>query len=236
MSSDPHWRRPVALYLAGQTVSIFGSAVVGYAIIWYVAIDTASAWSFGLLSVAMVLPQGLVGLPAGVWADRYSRKWLVIGADAAIAVVTLGLAAAVYLGHRELWLLGAALLARSIGGGVQMPAEAAILPQLTPPQHLLRVNAVNSGIQAASFLVTPALAAVLLMAWDLAWILLVDVATAAVAIIILSRIKVPRPPGADQARRHMVREIIAGAGVIRAKAVLSRTFWLGLACYVLIMP
>ncbi|MDR2373329.1 MAG: MFS transporter [Bifidobacteriaceae bacterium] len=236
MSPRPNWRHQVALYLTGQAVSLFGSAVVGYAVIWHVAIDTGSAWQFALLSLASVLPQGLIGVPAGVWADRHSRKALVIWSDAAIAAVTLALAVALSLGLDQLWLLAAALLARSIGAGVQMPAEAAILPQLTPPAQLLRVNAINAGIQSACFLVAPAAAAGLMMVWNLAPILMIDVATAAVAIAILGFIPVPRPPGADQPRRHLVREVAEGVAVMRAGPVLSRTFWLGLVCYSLIMP
>jgi DHA3 family macrolide efflux protein-like MFS transporter len=222
--------------LAGQTVSLFGSAVVGYALIWFVAIDTRSAWDYALLSFAAILPQGLISLPAGVWADRYSRRLLVISADAAIAVVTLALTIAFYFGQRQLWLIAAALVLRSFGAGIQMPAEAAILPQLTPAPQLLRVNAINSGIQAACFLVAPALAAVLLSLWDLTWILAIDVVTAVIAIAILAALKVPRPPGADQARRHILREMWTGVGVIRRSAVLSRTFLLGVVCYLLIMP
>ncbi|MDR2564918.1 MAG: MFS transporter [Bifidobacteriaceae bacterium] len=236
MSPDPNWRRPVALFLAGQTVSLFGSAVVGYAVIWFIAIDTASAWSYALLSLAAILPQGLVTLPAGVWADRYSRKKLVIFSDAGIALVTLALTASFWLGHRQLWVIGAALLLRSLGAGVQTPAQTAILPQLTPARHLLRVNAVNAGIQSACYLVAPALAAVLLSVWDLAWILALDVVTAAIAIGILAGLRVPRPPGADQARRHILHDMLAGVGIIRRRAVLLRTFWLGLVGYVLIMP
>jgi DHA3 family macrolide efflux protein-like MFS transporter len=224
------------LYLAGQTVSLVGSAVVGYAVIWFVAIDTGSAWDFALLSFAAVLPQGLVAIPAGVWADRYSRKALVIGADAGIAVVTAALVIAFQMGQRDLILIGAALLLRSIGAGVQMPAEAAILPQLTPPSHLLRVNAINAGIQSACFLFAPAAAAALMAVWDLGWILAIDVVTAVAAIGILTLIKVPRPPGADLARSHLFREIAGGVGVMRANPVLSRTFLLGLVCFTLIMP
>jgi DHA3 family macrolide efflux protein-like MFS transporter len=117
-----------------------------------------------------------------------------------------------------------------------MPAETAILPQLTPPAQLLRVNAINAGIQSACFLVAPAVAAVLLTVWDLTWILAVDVVTAAIAIAILAVIPVPRPPGASQARRRIMTEILAGMAVVRAGAVLRRTFWLGVTCYALILP
>ncbi|MDR1187724.1 MAG: MFS transporter [Bifidobacteriaceae bacterium] len=236
MSPAPDWKRLVAAYLAGQTVSLFGSAIVAYALIWFVAIDTGSAWSYSLLMFAAHLPHGLIGLPAGVWADRYSRKALVIWSDAAIAVITLALAVALYFGHRSLWVLGIALLLRSLGGGVQMPAEAAILPQLVPPAQLLRVNAINSGIQSACFLVAPALAAVLLTVWDLTWILAIDVVTAVVAIAILSTIAIPPPPGAGHPRRHIVAEIISGIAVVRSRPVLLRTFWLGVVCFMLIMP
>jgi DHA3 family macrolide efflux protein-like MFS transporter len=226
----------VVLYLAGQTLSLFGSAVVGYAVIWYIALETGSAVRFALLALAAVLPTGLVALPGGVWADRYSRKLLVIGADAAIAIITVGMAALFWLDWASWLALAGCLLLRSALAGVHTPAEAAILPQITPPEHLLRVNAINSSIQSASLLIAPALAAVLLVWWEMSWILLLDVVTAAAAITILARLAIPPPPGAGEERRHVWAEIGAGVKTVLRVAVLRRTMWLGLVVYTLIMP
>jgi DHA3 family macrolide efflux protein-like MFS transporter len=236
VSPDNSWRRTVALYLTGQTLSLFGSAVVGYSVVWHIALETRSAVQFAVMTLVAVLPQGLVALPAGVWADRHSRKKLVIGADAAVAVVTAGLAVAFWFDVAGFVVIGLALLARSIGGGVHTPAETALLPQITPTRYLLRVNAINGAIQSACFLAAPALAAVLLTIWGMTWILLVDVVTAAVAIAILVRIPVPPPPGATAERRHVWREVATGIGAAMSRPVLKRTLWLGVVVNLVILP
>jgi len=172
-------------------VSLIGSSVVAYAVVWHVALTTHDVVGFTVVAFAAMVPQGLMSLVGGVWADRFSRKALVIGADAVVALVTVALAVAVLSGNESLWLLTGALVLRGIGGGVQVPAVAAILPSITPAKHLLRVNSVFGSVQAAVLLVVPAVAAVLLVVWDMGWILFVDVATAAVAIAILAVLTVP---------------------------------------------
>jgi DHA3 family macrolide efflux protein-like MFS transporter len=245
--SSPSWKRTVGAFLGGQAVSLFGSAVVGYCVIWYVALDTGNAVDYALLSLAAILPQGIVSLWGGVWADRYNRKALVIGSDAAIAVVTVGLAVVFLTGRDNFVILGGALLIRGVGAGIQTPAVAAILPGITPEEHLLRVNAVNSSIQSAVFLAAPALAAVLLTAMPLGWIFLIDVGTAAIGIGILARIPIPLPAGAragagagagagGAGRRRIGQELGDALRFVRRDPVMRRVLALAVVVYVLVMP
>jgi DHA3 family macrolide efflux protein-like MFS transporter len=179
-------------------VSLFGSAVVGFSVIWFIALDTGSGWRFALLSVVAILPQGLMSMVGGVWADRFNRKALVIIADAAIAIVTLVLAVVIIIADDvSLLMIGFMLLVRGVAAGVQTPAAAAILPQLTPAEKLLRVNSVFGAAQSAIFIAAPALAGLLLAVANLGWILMIDVVTAAIAIAILAVLRIPDLPAAD---------------------------------------
>ena len=74
-----------------------------------------------------------------------NRKLLLIGADATIAVTTLVLAVLLWRGEDGLWLIYAALAIRSLGAGIQMPAVGALLPQIVPVEHLMRVNGINAS-------------------------------------------------------------------------------------------
>ncbi|MDR1152776.1 MAG: MFS transporter [Bifidobacteriaceae bacterium] len=186
------WKRAVALFLGGQAVSLFGSALVQYAVIWWVALDSGSGWTYTLAVLAAMLPTGVFSIFGGVWADRHSRKALVIGADAGIALVTGALAVAVLVGEPNLGVILVALGLRGVGGGIQMPAVTAMIPQIVPEQHLMRVNALAGTIQSGVFIVSPAAAAGLLASVDLGWIFLIDVGTAALAIAALSLLAVPR--------------------------------------------
>ncbi len=188
----PGWLRDVALFMSGQTMSMFGSGVVGYAVIWYITLETGSGGQYALLMIASQMAMALTSIPGGIWADRYWRKALIIGADAVVAVVTIGLALLMLNGMQTIWLIAAALALRGLAGGIQAPAAMAALPQIAPTQHLMRVNSINMALQAVIQVAAPALAAVLIVWWPLGWILMVDVTTAVIGIVITLFVRIPR--------------------------------------------
>lgn len=181
----PHWRRDVGIFLSGQTVSLFGSMLVQYAIMWHLTLETKSGVVLAFAAVAGFLPQAIVSIFGGVWADRLNRKLLIILADGSIAVTTLALAIFLLNGVTELWLIFLTLAIRSVGAGIQMPAVSALIPQITPTEKLMRVNGINGSIQSAMMLVAPAAAGALYASASLIAIFFVDVVTAAIGIGLL---------------------------------------------------
>ncbi len=207
---DPHprWRRHVATFLGGQTVSLFGSMLVQYAVFWYVAIAFKSGLMMTLAVVFGFLPQAVVSLFAGVWADRVSRKRLIIAADATIALSTLGLALLLLVGISDPWVIFVTLAIRSAGAGVQTPAVNALIPQITPTDRLMRVNGIFSSLQSALALLGPAVAGALYAGAAAATdgsvrallpIFAIDIVTAVVGILLLATIPVAVPRGAGMA-------------------------------------
>lgn len=186
------FNRQVVLFLISQNVSLFGSAVVGYAIIWYITLETSSGVWLMLTTICSMLPQVFVSLWGGVWADRYDRKMLIMLSDAFIAVSTLGLAIAFWLGFTRLELLLVVSVVRSVGAGIQMPAVNAIYPQLVPQENLTRVQGINQTLSSVLMLLAPAVGGVVLGTMDLAWAFMIDVVTASAAILILRLIVVSR--------------------------------------------
>ncbi len=199
--SPRSWLRDVGLYLTGQSLSLFGSAIVGYSVIWYVTLQTGSGWQYALLMIASQLAMAVTAIPGGIWADRYWRKALMIGADAAVALVTAVMAVLMLHGFQPLWMIAVALALRGLGGGIQQPAVNAALPQIAPADKLLRINSVNQALQAVIQVAAPALAAVLLSYLPLGWILMVDVTTAAIGIGVTAFIRIPRLPHEPDAPR-----------------------------------
>ena len=196
----PHWLRKVVLFVGGQTVSLFGSMLVQYTVFWYLTINYQSGRIMTLAAVFGFLPQAIVSIFGGVWADRHNRKLLIIWADAAIAASTLALAIMMMSGYDSVGLIFATMAIRSAGAGIQTPAVASLLPQITPTRHLMRVNGVNGAIVSGMALLAPAGAGAL-FAWSsaasggfaasLVPIFFIDVVTAAIAISILAFIPVP---------------------------------------------
>lgn len=185
----------VLLFLISQNLSLFGSSVVGFAIIWHITLETSSGTWLMLGTLTTMIPQVLVSLWGGVWADRYNRKHLIMLSDTFVALATLVLALFYIAGFREIWLLLAISAVRALGSGVQSPAVNAIYPQLVPPEGLTRVQAVNQSLSSALMLLAPAAGGLLLGWLDISWAFFVDVITASLAVGILAFIKIEKNPG-----------------------------------------
>ncbi|MBO3089868.1 MFS transporter [Cellulomonas dongxiuzhuiae] len=197
-TAPTRWRRDVTVFLTGQTFSLLGSMLVQYAIMWHLTLVTRSGTVMAVYAVVGFLPQAVVSVFGGVWADRLNRRALVIGADASIAATTLALAILMLSGYDDLWILYLAAAIRSAGAGIQTPAVGALLPQIVPTDKLMRVNGINGTIQSAMMLVAPALAAGLYAWASIEAIFFVDVVTALIGIGLLLLVPVPGLERADQ--------------------------------------
>lgn len=218
------WRSQVSWFLGSQAVSLLGSGLVQYALVWHLTMDSQSGQVMTLATIFGFLPMVALAPFGGVLADRYSRRLLIAGADALVAVSTVALFVAFLAGHGTYWMIFLIMAVRGLGQGVQMPAVGALLPQITPPEHLGRVNGFNSSIHATVTLVSPLLAGALLSVAPIQWVLLLDVVTAAVAIaILLILVRVPVPEGADAARGvHPLRDIASGLSYINRHRFVRR--------------
>lgn len=185
------WIKRATVFLAGQTISTFGSLLVQYAIFWHLTLTTRSGVVLALAAVFGFLPQAIVSIFAGVWADRVNRKVMIIIADSAIAASTLVLALLMLSGVDDLWLIFLVMAVRSIGAGFQMPAISAILPQIVPTEKLMRVNGINSSIQSTLTILAPVAAAGVYSTMSLTTILFIDVVTAVIGVSLLATIAVP---------------------------------------------
>lgn len=220
------WKRNTALFLGSQTLSLLGSSLVQYALLWQVTLQTRSSVMMTLYIVAGFLPTFLLSPFAGVWADRYDRRKLIVLADALIALVTLALAVAFTLRGTELWLFFVAAAVRSVGTAVQQPAVGALLPQLVPEDQLMRVNGIQSTLHSVNMLGAPALAGFLMSVAPLQVLFYVDVVTAALAIaLLLFFVRVEaRPQAPVQERTSQLGEIRDGFRYIRGHAHLVPFF------------
>ncbi|MBU8731151.1 MULTISPECIES: MFS transporter [Cytobacillus] len=180
-----NWLKNIILFLSSQTISLFGSSLVQYAIMWHITLTTESGLMMTLYIICGFIPTFFLSPVAGVWADRYNRKMLIILADGLIAFSTLILAILFFMGYESIWLLFVMAAIRALGTGIQTPAVGAILPQIVPKDKLTKVNGANGSIQAVIMFVSPMVSAALLAMSSLEIIFFIDVITAAIAIVTL---------------------------------------------------
>ncbi len=187
-----NWKKNITLFLGSQTISLFGSSLVQYAIMWYITLTTQSGIMMTISIICGFVPAFFLSPFAGVWADRYNRKKLIMYSDSMIAVSTLILAILFLNGYESMWLLFVMSAIRAIGTGIQTPAVGAILPQIVPEDKLTKVNGVNGTIQALIMLLSPMASAGLLSLTTIEMIFFVDVITAAIAVMtLLVFLKIP---------------------------------------------
>lgn len=199
--SERAWIRRVVLLLTGQAFSLLGSSIVQYAIWWWIVLQTRTGSAMLLATLFGVVPQAVVSIFGGSWADRHSRKLLIMLPDMVIAVVTVVLSLSFAMGWASLTMIFVVLFIRSAGGGVQTPAVQSFIPDVVPSGKLLRVNSIYGVINSANMIVAPAVAAVLINTVPLWSILLVDVTTAIIGVGFVALIKAPKKSAEHVARR-----------------------------------
>lgn len=207
------WQLRTVLFLISQCITLFGSTLVQMAIVWYVTLKTSSGIWVAAFTVCSYLPQFLISFPSGVWADRYRKKGLIIGADAAIAAVTLVMLLLMPLITEDSLLLSGLLVLsvlRSCGAGVQTPAVNAVIPQMVPEDQLMRFNGINATMQSVVQFVAPAAAGALLTVSSLRASLLVDLVTAALGIGLLAGVAIPGQSKNRGQKVSAIRDMKAG--------------------------
>ncbi|HBU11364.1 MAG TPA: MFS transporter [Clostridiales bacterium] len=232
-----HWKRRTALFLSGQTISIFGSALVQFAIIWYITLSTQSGGMITAATVCGFAPQVVISLFAGVWADRYNRKALIIAADTMTAAATLVLALLFLAGYKDYWIIFIVISVRSLGQGIQTPAVNALLPQIVPPEKLIRIGGINGSLQSIMFLLAPAASGAILGFASIESTFFIDVTTAVAGILILSLLRVPLHKKAlEKQKGGYFADLKAGISYV-VKSKFLRTFMLYYALFMfLVVP
>ena len=214
----PHWKRKFVLLWVGQAVSILTSMISQYALIWYLTYSTGSAAVLSVATIAAMLPQGLLSPFTGAFADRFDRRVIMMAADGAIGLVSLGLVAAAADGSLTTAAILLALALRSVGSAFHSPCIQAVTPLLAPPEALTRCAGWSQGIQTVSMLLSPALAALLYEQAPLAWVIALDTLGAVFAIlgVLLARLPVLRVGDAGQKLRVWA-DTVEGFRVLRSK-------------------
>ncbi|WP_018212873.1 MFS transporter [Desulfitobacterium hafniense] len=232
-----HWQRSFYTLWAGQAVSLITSAVLQMAIIWHLTEETGSAMVLSIATLVGFLPQAILGPFIGVLVDRYHRKYVMIGADLLIAAIGLMLALASLAMELPVWLIMVVLFLRSVGTAFHSPALNAVTPLLVPEDQLTKCAGYTQSIQSASYILGPALAALLYAVWDLNSIILVDVGGAVLASILTGFVFIPRlEAGESAAQGNLMLEMKEGYSALRSNKGLFALLWVGALYMLFFMP
>ena len=210
------WQRPFVTIWIGQAISLIGSSLVQFALIWWLTEKTQSATALATASLVVFLPNAFLAPFAGVVVDRYSRRILMIASDTLVAIATLSLAILFMVERAEIFHVYVALFIRSVAGNFQFPAMRASTSLMVPESHLSKIAGYNQILHNSLRIITPPLGAILLNLLPLQSILMIDVFTALLGIIPLFFIFVPQPPKTNeqQSSFSMLKDLRSGAQYI----------------------
>jgi len=177
----------------GQQLSLIGSRAGGFALVWWLTRETGSAQVLATATMGIIVPMVLLGPIAGAYVDRWNRRMTILVADLWIAGVSLLLAYLFWAGRMEIWHVYLVIVARSIGGAFHAPAISASTTLLVPRRQLTRIAGLNQSMTGAIQVLGPVLGATLISVLPLHGVMLVDVATAAFAVLPLLVLRIPQP-------------------------------------------
>lgn len=233
---EQNWKKSITRFLTAQTISLFGSSLVQYAIVWYVTLSTSSGKMLTISTLCGFLPQIIISLFAGVWIDRYNRKKMIMLSDCTIAAATLLLALAFMAGYQNIWFLFAVLIVRSAGTGIQTPAVNAMIPQIVPQEHLMKINGINSTLSSLMMFLSPAVSGAILSVAPLQTTLLIDVVTAVIGVSITATVFVKSYEKKEAKVQSSMSELKAGFAYLKENRFVKRLLIFQLMVLFLISP
>ncbi len=206
--------RPFTLLWAGQTISVLGDAVFSIAITWEVLLLTDSATAMSLILIAQWAPRILFLLLGGVIADRVSRRFLMLCADAGRGCIVMLVAWLSWTHLLQFWHLVALAPLFGIVSSFFDPAYQAIMPQMVETEALTSVNSLNTLSRNVGFLLGPVPGAICVALFGMASAFAFDGLTYGISALCLLALRLPpstaplqmevpaHPAEADEARNH----------------------------------
>jgi ENTS family enterobactin (siderophore) exporter len=196
--------------LLGQGVSSFGDAITNTALPILVLALTGSGFAMGVVGVLSTLPDLVVGLPAGAYADRWDRRKMMFVADLGRAVLTALIPVSVWLGGPTLALIMLVAFPMNVLRVLWLAAFTAAVPGLVGRGQIARANAVFEAFFNIGWIVGPALAGLLAAAIGPGPTIAIDAITFALSAGALLFVRRSLRPAARTEPTHLGADIREG--------------------------
>jgi len=233
------WKITFFQFWFTQALSLIGSGLASFSVIWWITQTTGSSTILATLSLATLLPGILLGPMVGALIDQLNHKWVMIISDAVSALLALVLATLFWTNSVQLWHIFLINILRALAGAFQFPAVQSSTSLMVPKEHLTRVAGLNQALQGVTMIATPPLGALLLSLLPIPLILGIDVLTALLAIFLLIFILIPEPP-VHQTITHIPatvwQDICAGFAFLRQWSALIDIMFIATLLNLVLMP
>jgi MFS family permease len=218
------WRSPDFLKLwGGQSVSELGTAITKLALpTAAITLVNAGPFEVGALAAIQTIAYPVLGMVAGVWADRLRRRPILIGCDVARMLVLASIPAAYLLGQLTMAQLYAVACVVGVCSVFFDVTYQSFLPGLVGRRDLMEGNGKLQATRSLAQVAGPAAAGLLIQAFRAATAIAADSATFLVSVLTLLTVRArePEPEPAEDGRAGFWRELGEGLGTVFRNATL----------------
>ena len=186
----PLRERPFRLLWLGRTGSALGDSLIPVALAFAVLSIGGGASGLGIVLASFTIGRASAMVVGGVWADRFPRRHVMIGADL-IRLGTQAMTAGLLLdGSARVWQLAVLQAVAGAAGGFFNPASTALLPQAVSVARLQQANALLSLSQSATNIFGPAVSGAIVAAASPGWVFAIDAASFLVSVAFIAAMRV----------------------------------------------
>jgi MFS family permease len=224
-------QRNFACLWIGQVVSLIGDWVLFIALPFSIYTLTGSTLATGVMFILQTIPSLCLGSLAGVFVDRWSRKYTMLITNVIQACVLMLLL--LVRSPQWIWVVYVFAFIENTVSQFFIPAKTAIIPQLVDEAHLLAANSLNSTSQELTRLVGPLIGGLLFGLFGLKSVIIVDAfsflfAAALISLIVLPRVAAPEKKAASSSasasRRNIWHELRDGLSLMKKQRMVAAIF------------
>ena len=171
------------LLWSGELISAVGSGLTSFGLGVYVFQRTGSAANMALIALLAFLPTLMLSAPAGVLADRYDRRILMMAGDGLSALGLIYILICMMSGEAELYQICTGVFISSVFSSLLEPSYRATVTDLLTEEEYSRASGMVSIAGSARYLISPLIAGLLLTVSDVKLLLAIDISTFLLTVI-----------------------------------------------------
>lgn len=204
------------LLWSGELVSAIGGGLTSFGLTVYVFNQTGSAASTALIALLAFLPNLLLGMPAGVLADRMDRRLLMMLGDGLSALGLIYILLCMNRGGALYWQICVGVTVSSVFSALMEPAYKATVTDLLTEAEYIKSSGMVSLAGSARYLLSPILAGLLLSVTDIRTLLVLDICTFFLTVAVTAVVRRGIPKTNREAHNSFLKDMAFGWKTVSA--------------------
>ncbi|WP_342562120.1 MFS transporter [Paenibacillus sp. FSL R7-0345] len=204
------------LLWSGQLISAVGSGLTAFGLGVYLYQQTGQASAMAMVTLLAFMPSLLLSPVAGVLADRYDRRLLMMLGDSLSATGLIYILICLLSGEAQLWQICLGVTVSSVFSSLLDPAYKATVTDLLTEEQYTRASGFVQVAGSAKYLISPALAGYLLLVSDVKLLLVIDICTFFVTVASTLAVRRGLPSKLSEQRGSFTRELKEGWSAVSA--------------------